>query len=451
MRMLPLSRTNPRRDRRPRRESGIVIVLVAVVMLGVVGAMAALSIDVVTLYTARSEAQLAADSAALAGARVLANSGMTSDNTGGLAATAENQARAVATQVAASNLVGGRALNPAGALPCNAGQEICVGFIDNVVTNPRVSVSVQRTDLPTFFARIWGRTAFTVGASALAEAYNPSGANALGKPTIRVAPICVKPWLLPNIDPLNSSKSIFDAATGAISDPNLLGWKSSSPATQLSVVCTNGDCSGTPLPTPTSWKYYPGDTATGKTFAHPLHSLPTCNPVLTPYQESVAACIQTPISCKSPPASLAQIDTSDYATRDAETAVAVNCLAHTGNNKGDIVDAPFPPASPFEFIVGADNPVAVVNPGLVGKEVMTSDSLVTVPVYDSSTGSAPGSTVTIIGFVQLFLNPDGNATPASGLVNTTVVNIVGCGNNSSNAPPILGNGASPVAVRLVSP
>jgi uncharacterized membrane protein len=41
--------------------------LVAVVMLFVVGAMAALSIDVVTLYTARSEAQLAADGAALAG------------------------------------------------------------------------------------------------------------------------------------------------------------------------------------------------------------------------------------------------------------------------------------------------------------------------------------------------------------------------------------------------
>jgi uncharacterized membrane protein len=43
--------------------------LVSVFMLFVMGAMAALSIDVVTLYTARSEAQLAADGAALAGAR----------------------------------------------------------------------------------------------------------------------------------------------------------------------------------------------------------------------------------------------------------------------------------------------------------------------------------------------------------------------------------------------
>jgi len=45
--------------------------LVAVFMLFVVGAMAALAIDVVTLYTARSEAQLAADGAALAAARRL--------------------------------------------------------------------------------------------------------------------------------------------------------------------------------------------------------------------------------------------------------------------------------------------------------------------------------------------------------------------------------------------
>ncbi len=59
-------------------EEGVVVVLVAVFLLFVVAAMAALSVDLVTFYTARSEAQRAADGAALAGARVLANSGMTS-------------------------------------------------------------------------------------------------------------------------------------------------------------------------------------------------------------------------------------------------------------------------------------------------------------------------------------------------------------------------------------
>jgi uncharacterized membrane protein len=47
-------------------EQGLIITLVAVFMLFVIVAMAALAVDVVTLYTARSEAQLAADGAALA-------------------------------------------------------------------------------------------------------------------------------------------------------------------------------------------------------------------------------------------------------------------------------------------------------------------------------------------------------------------------------------------------
>ena len=142
--------------------------LVAVVMLFVVGAMAALSIDVVTLYTARSEAQLAADGAALAGARVLANSGATSDPNAAsdnLMTNAQNIATAVATLVARQNEVGGRNLVAA---------EVTVNYAGST-TNPTVTVRVQRADLPTFFARIWGTKILTVGASATAEAYNPSG------------------------------------------------------------------------------------------------------------------------------------------------------------------------------------------------------------------------------------------------------------------------------------
>jgi Putative Flp pilus-assembly TadE/G-like len=412
-------------------------VLVAVVMLFVVGAMAALSIDVVTLYTARSEAQLAADGAALAGARVLANSGMTSDTTGGLTATAEAQAIAVATQVATQNEVGGRKLV--------AAEVVAVNFA-GPTTNPRVTVRVQRTDLPTFFARIWGSKQITVAASATAEAYNPSGANALGLVTTPVAPICVKPWLLPNIDP-SSGGTIFDTTTGAITNTGLLGWASTTTATRLQPACIN--CSPPPpLPVPAAWRYYPGDTAT--TFPPPSQALPTCNPVLTTaYQESVAGCIQTPISCNS----TAIFDTSDYTNRRTETAHAVNCLTHAKADQGDTVDAPFPPATPFEFIAGADNPVAVVDPTFVGKEMMISDSLVTVPVFNSN-GAAPTNPVTIVGFVQLFLNPDGIHTPNSGgnsgYVNTTVVNMAGCGTGATGQP-ILGNGASPVAVRLISP
>src|SRR5450432_2507606 len=60
----------------PNRQQGITMVLVALAMIASI-AMAALSIDVVTLYLAREEAQRSADAAALAAARVLSVSGIT--------------------------------------------------------------------------------------------------------------------------------------------------------------------------------------------------------------------------------------------------------------------------------------------------------------------------------------------------------------------------------------
>lgn len=416
-------------------ERGLVIVLVAVFMLFVVGAMAALSIDVVTLYTARSEAQLAADAAALAAARVLANSGATSDPTGTLLASVEaaaGPAKAVALQVAEQNQVGGAYLSSANVTAVTFG---------GTYTNPTVTVKIQKTDLPAFFARIWGRTTNTVGATAAAEAYNPSGANALGV-TNRVAPTCVKPWLLPNMDPSNSGSYIFNTTTGAVnSTSNLLGWSYNSPTgTTMSLVCgALGNCSGPPAPA--TWSYYPvlDDPVY---YPHPTSALPTCAPAITTdYQKSIAGCVETPVACNS---AFINIDTSNYGpTRNSETADAINCLTHATNNDGDTLATTEPPTAPFEFIAGADNPVA----GTAGKDVMVSSSLTTVPVFDSTSTANP---VQIVGLVQLFLNPDGNATPAAGSVKTTVVNLVGCGTGATGQP-ILGNGASPVAVRLISP
>ena len=440
-----------------KNQRGVIITLVAVFMLFVIGAMAALSIDVVTLYTARSEAQLAADAAALAGARVLANSGMTSDPTGGLIGSAEALASAVALQVGQQSQVGGRNLVAAN------GEVVVVGFSGTPTnpcpapnpaqTNPCITVHVQRTDLPTFFARIWGTMKVTVTASATAEAYNPSGASATPTP---VAPMCVKPWLLPNMDPRDPSgaTAIFDPTTGAIIAPTsptaLLGWESPSPppdpATRLSTVCPGG-CSGA-LPTPVRWKYYPGDPGS---FPPPTVALPTCNqiPTPTPYQYSVVGCIQTPIACNS----TVSIDISPYPTRDTETVYAVNCLTHSNADQGDKVDPNnTPPAAPFQFLTGNDNPI----PGLAANnvDVMVSDSLVTVPVFDSRGGAV--NPVTIIGFVQLFMSPEGNWAPPfqppawGGTLITTVINMAGCGTSAAGTP-IVGNGPSPVAVRLISP
>jgi Flp pilus assembly protein TadG len=425
-------------------EQGIVVMLVAVFMLFVVGAMAALSIDVVTLYTARSEAQLAADSAALAGARVLANSGMTSDTTGGLVSSAETLAQKVAMQVATYNYVGGR--NP-------QTSEVTVTFNNGtttMVTNPHVTVTVQRTDLPTFFARMWGWKQITVAASATAEAYNPSGAGSFRAAATPVAPLCVKPWLLPNLAPSGTSLTgqIFDTNRGTIQATGLLGWPPSSTPTSMNMAAVPSN--------PAVWLYYPGDQ---QSFPAPTQALPSCAASLIyPYQISVAGCVQTPISCNS----TAYVYNANVSVPSGlDTSEAVNCLTNATNGDEDMLIPNYPVAAPFQFVAGTDNPLVQTGAIAAGTEIMVSDSLVTVPVFDSSPFLPPPlsppkiepyTQVQIIGFVQLFLNPNGGPTLSDDSVNATVINMAGCGNTGMGfQTPIYGNGASPVAVRLITP
>jgi Flp pilus assembly protein TadG len=435
-------------------ERGVVITLVAVFMLFVVGAMAVLAIDVVTFYTARSEAQLAADGAALAGARVLANSGMTSSTDATLASNAAALCSTVATQVARSNQIGGQTPTTANVtVTCNTTTQY----------NPTVSVQVQ-ANVPTFFARIWGSTQVKVSAKAKAEAYNPSGlSSGPGNAAIPVATTCVKPWLLPNLDPSNTSTGpndeIFDPTSGQIMPTGLLGWQTANvrrPAagTYLTVACPGGNCGTLPQPT-TPLAYYPGDPTTS--FPPPSAASVTCsgsggftNPN---YQLSVAGCMQTPISCNQQNVT---IDTTPDANRNYETAVAVNCLTNTtfagGGDSVDEVTYPGPYYYPFEFLSGADNPVVQSGALAADTDMFVSDSLVTVPVFN-----IPGTMtnqVNVIGFLQLFLNPEGQETRLFGggqyEVHATVVNIVGCGTGASGTP-VYGNGPSAVPVRLITP
>jgi hypothetical protein len=461
------SQTRLQHKRGRERERGVIITLVAVFMLFVVGAMAALSIDVVTLYTARSEAQLAADAGALAGARVLANSGVTSDPQGKLIANAKDLAIAIATQVASQNMVGGRTLNPA----VSSG-EVTVSFPNAgsgsaFNTNPQVNVRAQRVDLPTFFARIWGRTQITVAASATAEAYNPSGASGSGADKIPVWPICVKPWLVPNIDPTTnaSGAAIFDAQTGAIKatgDDSLVGqsWGSGGGGgggggnqngpgqaggntNGLTARC--GDCSGgIPQPPVVAGQYYPGAI---DDFPAPKQALPACvTDGFTPYQMAVAGCVQQPIACGAN--ATVHVDTNRYRSdRNVDTVTAARCLIHYKSAAGDtdsIDTATSQP--PFQFLAGNQNPVA----GAVGKDVLVSDSLVTIPVFDSSDPPTTGKpSVNIIGFLQVFLNPYSSTMDTDDPIPAMIINLAGCGAAASGTP-ILGNGASPVAVRLIS-
>ena len=435
-------------------ERGLVITLVAVVLLFVVGAMAVLAIDVATFYTARSEAQLAADGTALSAARALANSGMTSNANINLVTDAERVATILALEVAAHNQVGGRNL----VATVNCANEVCITFNNldpDFGTNPHVTVTVRRADLPTFFARIWGRNLVTVQATAVAEAYNPSGFNITSGGAKPVAAICVKPWVLPNLspDPTNSGP-IFNSSTGVILKPGLIGWTDPASPPQFVAACTGppggSGCDPwppTPPNPPLPWQYYPGDYSSS--FPPPTQALPSCSDSFTAYQQAIAGCVTTPITCNQQ----VSLDQSNYSFRNRETAEAVNCLTHCENGSGtpppgDQVAA-LPPTQAFQFLGGADNPIA----GAVNKNVLVSDSLVTVPVSDVTASPPAGTTAQIIGFVQLFLNPDGQPAPTDlgqphHNIKTTIVNLVGCG-TSSTGTPIYGNGPSAVAVRLI--
>jgi putative Flp pilus-assembly TadE/G-like protein len=426
-------------------ERGVILTLVAVFMLFVVGAMAALSIDAVTLYTARSEAQLAADSAALAGARVLANSGMTSDPTAAtdnLMTNAQILAKAAAIQVAEQNQVGGSYLTAT---------NVVSPVFGGTNNNPTVTVKVQKNDLPTFFARIWGSKLLAVSASATAEAYNPSGLNTTPGVAPPVAPSCVKPWVLPNLSP-TGAPSIIDRTTGAIVDTALLG-KDLSTTALLQARCAPGTCGGTwwTAATPQPWQYYPGDPSS---FPAPTTMLPACTAGFTALQNSIAGCVQPPIACGN----LVDLEKVHGSLR-SQTADAVNCLIHASASAttGDSVDPNFGPASgsPFEFLAGADNPLVQAGTIPVNTDVMVSDSIVTVPIYDDGAlSSVPTPPVPIVGFVQVFLSATGAAVPTSGsnlgAMNAMVINIAGCGTGATGQA-ILGNGASPVAVRLITP
>src|SRR5262249_45762838 len=158
-------------------------------------------IDLTSLYSARGEIQRAADAAALAGAKAFLDSGIVTDpGNSTLQTLARNMATAYAGGAASQNNV---ANGPAQMLP---------GFhaLDfSIAGNPRITVRLQRTSLPLFFARVWGSSLASVSATAVAEAYNPAFSQANGGSFLPSAPKCVKPLLVPNSDPGQSTHPAF--------------------------------------------------------------------------------------------------------------------------------------------------------------------------------------------------------------------------------------------------
>jgi len=80
----------------------------------------------------------------------------------------------------------------------------------------------------------------------------------------------------------------------------------------------------------------------------------------------------------------------------------------------------------------------------IGTVIATSDSIITVPLFENTTNAPLPPTVTIVGFLQLFVD----YLDTTGDVHAHILNVSGCGTSSSGTVAS-GGGVSPIPVRLI--
>jgi hypothetical protein len=473
--MLPPLIQRPRRSASRRsRERGVTIALVAVALVSII-AMAGLSIDIGTLYEASAEAQRAADAGALAAARIISMSGVTGDPVNHflhwqqVCGGPSSPASSAATVVAQQSTVGGIPL-PAGgvivkygvdsggptALDCST---LTVGFGVNAL----VTVTVLQSNLPAYFSRIWGRTGSSAGATATAEVFNPSnsGTYTSSGDLMPVQPRCVKPWIVPNVDPSNPPNGFVSLADGSILNPGIQQVDGGVIGKEFSIgpACKQGapSCQGllNLLTNPPKWiappnppgpppalilEYVPALVGTST-------AVPSCG-AANPYQQAIAGCDQTAVyACGT--LNGAQADLTETPANptvvSGDTSTAAQCLINQSAGR-DILD---PTTFPFQIQVQSGSPL--IKAGVIAGDIVTSsNSIVTLPIFDGRNplGAGPTPQITIVGFLQVFINkvdPNGN-------LDVTILNVAGCGNGLTTlvGSPAL-NGTSPVPIRLITP
>jgi len=441
--------------RRRRGERGVTIILVTFGVAFLVIAVAALAIDVVTLYNARNEARQAADAAALAGAKVLANSGLTSDTSissspANIKTLAQNVAIAVATQ----NKLGGRAI---------LSSEVNVTFPNQADASfaiaPQVSVTITRTDLPTFFARAWGTRILTVSATGTAEALNASNSSSLtsGGNPLPLAPQCVKPWAIPNKDPVpgHTGLTLFNVSTGQPTSASGMVGQS----IRLQLGCYLGSCYP-PIPGRYYYLIYSPTTPPAGTLPGSCFLWGGCD-----YEENIVACNPQPITCGPSNNATIYLPLACGTPRPTQTHDGLECLIHAssdGPGRGqDCLNADAgdcgasPTSSSTQIFAGSGNPLVQAGVINTGDAISTSSSLVTIPVFDETAVTIPSGTspsninIHVIGFIQGFITSFGPDNDANGYIYVRIVNLSGCGSSASGTA-VLGDGTSPVPVHLIS-
>jgi hypothetical protein len=433
-------------------ERGQTIILVAISLVSLL-AMAALAIDIVTLYAARSEMQRAADAAALAGAKAIADSGITTllladPNFATVQSWASTAATNQVNGVLQNNLIAGQA-------PTLASDPIDWSRQGN----PHITVALNSPNLPSFFSKIWGGTGTVVTATATAEAYNPGNIQNFTP----IAPKAVKPWLVANIDPnsgnpfITTSNGNIETSVTVVGETLNLTADCVSPGPGCALLAGGnppgkGPANGPLYP---QVEYVPAlVTAPGS--PNPNVCPGTCTGA-TDYEQSIECADVTTsyqvLSCGGGATNPHWDNTVYPGGQTGLSALGAECLINAtthGLNRGqDKIDNPGPwPTSPMQITAesGAQN----------GNFVTTSRSIVTIPIIDNTTANFQAVSpydVLVVGFLQAFINEvHGGAHP--GDIEVTVLNVAGCSNSSTNSgvtPVVGGAGTSPIPVRLITP
>ena len=429
-----------------KNERGVTIVLVAVSLVALLG-MAALAIDIATLYMAHGEAQRAADAAALAGAKMFAASGYTS------APTSLNPADICQTSGPGASAAANRLAEAVAAQNLIAGQPAAVQTITCDVTpaNPQITVTIQRPGLPRFFGRIWGSAVNSVSATAVAEAYNASGSTA----PIQVK--SVKPWLIPNCDPTNGGAGyctngggpgFVDNNTGAIQNNGLFVGKTITLTHVVGAAVPNVTTT-----VPRTLDYYRANVPINPPApVCPSTSAVSCDQVGSdPYHDNIACASTFQFSCGQTIGAGQTVTVGGGS--DVLTNEGTQCLIHAGGQGLAGQDELFPTGgtpngtAPIRIKGGDNNP----NPALQGvTSISRSDSIVTVPIYHGPGAGGPDLTTqtgTIVGFLQLGITENVAGGP-NGQVKGVVMNVAGC-NPGAGGTAVSGGGVSPIPVRLI--
>lgn len=459
---------------RRRNENGATLLLVAAGLVFLLG-MCALAIDLVTGYLARVQCQRAADAAALAGAKVLANScAMIS---GGCVAGGAQEALATQAAVAISGQ------NPVMGLAPIA-STIGTVFTYPSSTEPQITVTVYRDSnhkdaLPTLFAKMFGIDTMNISAKATAEAYNPAGSSQ------QITVGCIKPFLVPNCDPnfpvltsdaRGNSNCVCggqgvtqgDCPTGFGSNYEMSYYvyppgtanagKVVNPGDYIPNSCTTTGCTGgvrgAPWylhnnlnnPVPSQWYTIAFSTQSGQS-----------------YKNYIQQCAPQTIACNG---SLSTLNGKKVGPTDqgVDSLIGANndgfsqgqdylCSPHPWAGAPSGCPATMPPAiQGFQILGGANNPYGYANKtfsSLSGQ----SDGVTSVVLYDGSVISSGGSTVTVQGYMQLFIQGADHQNNTDDVYGT-VMSVSGCGGGGSTGgggtpPPVTSTGGSFVPIRLI--